>query len=126
MINQIRVRWDAYRTRIPDTFWARYLQLSAAAFLLVLFVIGLLALLRNTPLLSQKDATWLAMEQRGTWRVGMDPSFPPFELLDAEGRPVGYDVDLAREIAGQWGLELEIVAVGVRQLARCSPGRSDR
>ena len=62
------------------------------------------------------DETWLEMHERGSWRVGMDPSFPPFEMLDAEGRPVGYDVDLAREIAATWGLEAEIVAIGFDSL----------
>ncbi len=62
------------------------------------------------------DETWLRMQERGNWRVGMDPSFPPFETLDAEGAPVGYDVDLAREIAAEWGLEAEIVAIGFDSL----------
>ena len=62
------------------------------------------------------DETWLKMQERGSWRVGMDPSFPPFETLDAEGAPVGYDVDLAREIAAEWGLEAEIVAIGFDSL----------
>lgn len=62
------------------------------------------------------DETWLKMQERGSWRVGMDPSFPPFETLDAEGAPVGYDVDLARQIAAQWGLEAEIVAIGFDSL----------
>ena len=62
------------------------------------------------------DETWLKMQERGSWRVGMDPSFPPFESLDAEGAPIGYDVELAREIAAEWGLEAEIVAVGFDSL----------
>ena len=62
------------------------------------------------------DETWLRMQERGSWRVGMDPSFPPFETLNAEGAPVGYDVDLAREIAATWGLEAEIVAIGYDSL----------
>ena len=62
------------------------------------------------------DNIWLKMQERGSWRVGMDPSFPPFETLDAEGAPVGYDVDLARQIAAQWGLEAEIVAIGFDSL----------
>ncbi len=62
------------------------------------------------------DRTWLQMQERGTWRVGMDPSFPPFETLDAQGAPVGYDVDLARALAAEWGLEAEIVAIGYDSL----------
>lgn len=63
-------------------------------------------------ILQPVDVTWQQMQERGIWRVGMDPSFPPFESLDAEGAPIGFDVDLARTIASEWGLELEIVAIG--------------
>lgn len=63
------------------------------------------------------DRTWLQIQERGSWRVGMDPSFPPFASLDGEGAPVGYDVDLAREIAAHWGLEAEIVAISYDSLA---------
>ncbi len=62
------------------------------------------------------DVTWHQMQERGSWRVGMDPSFPPFETLDAQGAPIGYDVDLARAIASQWGLEVEIISIGFDSL----------
>ncbi len=64
----------------------------------------------------RRDVAWQAMQTRGTWRVGLDPSFPPFEALDAGGAPAGYDVDLARQLAAQWGLQVEIVAIGFDSL----------
>jgi polar amino acid transport system substrate-binding protein len=69
-----------------------------------------------TRLFVRHDGTWAAMQARGTWRVGLDPSFPPFEMLDEAGNPVGYDVDLARRIAETWGLDVEIVALGFDSL----------
>lgn len=64
-----------------------------------------------------RDATWAHIQQTGVWRVGMDPSFPPFENLDAAtGRPVGFDVDLAQAIAASWGVRVEIVSIGFDQL----------
>lgn len=66
--------------------------------------------------LGREDQTWAAMQERGTWRVGMDPSFPPFEMLDETGKPVGYDVDLAQAMAAAWGLDAEIVAMGYDSL----------
>lgn len=63
-------------------------------------------------LLPNSDPTWRAIQSRGTWRVGMDPSFPPFESLDVEGKPVGYDVDLAALFAAEWDVQLEIVPIG--------------
>ena len=69
-----------------------------------------------TRLFTRQDATWADMQARKTWRVGMDPSFPPFEYLDDAGVAVGYDVDLARAIAAEWGLEAEIVPIGYDSL----------
>jgi ABC-type amino acid transport substrate-binding protein len=82
---------------------------------------GLLWLLwpgQETPLstLLRRDVTWQAMQARGSWRVGLDPSFPPFESLDANGVPVGYDVALAQELAEGWDLRAEIVAIGFDSL----------
>ena len=45
-----------------------------------------------------RDAVWARIRDRGVWRVAMDPSFPPFESPDADGRPAGFDVDLVNEI----------------------------
>lgn len=59
-----------------------------------------------------RDRTWERVLETGVWRVAMDPSFPPFETLDADGRPVGFDVDLARAIAARWGVEVSIEGVG--------------
>lgn len=90
--------------------------------LLVLAVAGLavMALARwgedAIGLLVRRDQTWQAMQSRGTWRVALDPSFPPFEMLDESGTPVGFDVDLARRMAADWGLELEVVAMGFDSL----------
>ncbi len=69
-----------------------------------------------TRLFVRHDGTWAAMQERGTWRVGLDPSFPPFEMLDEAGAPTGYDVELAQAIAQSWGLEAEIVALGFDSL----------
>ena len=49
-----------------------------------------------------RDATWARIQETGVWRVGMDPSFPPFENLDAaDAAPAGFDVDLADAIAAR-------------------------
>ncbi len=66
--------------------------------------------------LLRQDTTWQAMQGRGAWRVGLDPSFPPFEALDDTGVAVGYDLDLARALAADWGLTAEIVPIGYDSL----------
>lgn len=64
-----------------------------------------------------RDPVWARIQETGVWRVGMDPSFPPFENLDvATQQPVGLDVDLAQAIATHWGVRVEFVGVGFDQL----------
>jgi ABC-type amino acid transport substrate-binding protein len=84
---------------------------------LVVLIGGLLLLPRvGIQLFPPRDGTWQAMQDRGTWRVGLDPSFPPFEVLNEAGQPIGFDVDLARQLAATWGLEVEIVTIGFDSL----------
>lgn len=40
--------------------------------------------------------------------VGGDASYPPYEFLDREGRPAGFNVELTRAIAEVMGLNVEI------------------
>ncbi len=59
-----------------------------------------------------RDPVWEHVQRTHTWRVGMDPSFPPFEMLTQDGRVVGFDVDLAQAIAREWGVHVDIVTLG--------------
>ncbi len=58
------------------------------------------------------DPIWARVERTRVWRVGMDPSFPPFEVVADNGEVVGFDVDLARAIAEQWGVRVDIQGIG--------------
>jgi ABC-type amino acid transport substrate-binding protein/nitrogen-specific signal transduction histidine kinase len=40
--------------------------------------------------------------------VGGDSNYPPYEFLDENGQPAGYNVDLTRAIAKQMGIAVEI------------------
>ncbi len=40
--------------------------------------------------------------------IGGDFKYPPFEFLDENGRPAGYNVDIVRAVAREAGLEIEI------------------
>jgi ABC-type amino acid transport substrate-binding protein len=56
-------------------------------------------------------ATWERIQETGVLRVGLDPTFPPFEMAD--GVPLqGLDVDLAEAIANDLGLTVEFVYFG--------------
>jgi len=77
-----------------------------------------LALLNEGLALVMADGTyrhlhskWFAAMQLPSDRaiiVGGDRNFPPYEFLDKDGRPAGYNVDLTRAIARQMGLNIEI------------------
>lgn len=45
-------------------------------------------------------------------RVGMELSYPPFEMTDEQGRPAGVSVDLARELGAHLGREVVIENFG--------------
>ena len=57
------------------------------------------------------DPTWARVQRTGVLRVGLDPSFPPFEY-EENGSLVGYDVDLAQELGRRIGAQVQWVTVG--------------
>jgi ABC-type amino acid transport substrate-binding protein len=82
-------------------------------------VLGLVAagVIAGLLLGARRDATSARIRESGVWRVGMDPSFPPFESIDpATGKPVGLDVDLVDAISARWGVRAEIVSLGFDEL----------
>jgi ABC-type amino acid transport substrate-binding protein len=47
--------------------------------------------------------------EQGKLLMGSDTTYPPFESIGDDGKPEGFDVDIAMEIADRLGLELEVV-----------------
>jgi len=45
----------------------------------------------------------------GTLTVGSDVSYPPQEYMDASNNPVGFDIDVASEVASRLGLQSKVV-----------------
>lgn len=56
-------------------------------------------------------ATWERVQDTGILRVGLDPTYPPFENADG-GELIGFDVDLARALAEEMGIKAEFVYFG--------------
>lgn len=87
------------------------------AFLLLLgMVVGGLLLGGPPAWLTGGDPTWARMVDDAKLRVGIDPSFPPFDQLDDAGAPAGFDVDLAQALAARWGMRVEIVPISFDSL----------
>lgn len=57
------------------------------------------------------DASWQRVQAAGVLKVGLDPTYPPFATAAADG-VYGLDVDLARALAADLGLEVEFVLFG--------------
>ncbi|NJN98898.1 MAG: transporter substrate-binding domain-containing protein [Anaerolineales bacterium] len=58
------------------------------------------------------DGSLAEIRRRGTLRVGLDASFPPFETIDANGQIIGLDVDIAGAVASDLGVKAEFVNIG--------------
>jgi polar amino acid transport system substrate-binding protein len=77
-----------------------------------LFILLLILLILWWVFAPRDDGTLSEIQRRGTLRVGLDASFPPFEYIDEEGQIVGLDVDIAQAIATDLGVELALVNIG--------------
>ncbi|MGP1580073.1 MAG: transporter substrate-binding domain-containing protein [Wolinella sp.] len=47
--------------------------------------------------------------KRGELRIGLEPGYLPFEMKDKKGNIIGFDVDIAREMAKAMGVKLKLV-----------------
>ena len=57
------------------------------------------------------DDSWQRVQTAGILRVGLDPTYPPFEVDDGSNL-VGLDIDLAKAIADDLGLDVQFVYFG--------------
>lgn len=51
------------------------------------------------------------VQEKGKYVVGLDDSFPPMGYRDKNDEIVGFDIDLAREVAKKMGIEVEFQPV---------------
>ncbi len=64
--------------------------------------------------------------ESGTLRAGIALSGPPIGMRDDQGEPLGYDVDFAKKMAEELGVELEITEVtGETRIPMLTSGRVD-
>ena len=81
---------------------------------LLLVVTGLVAAGLLSSLLPGSGGLAMAGSKAGStpWKVGTDPTFPPFEFRDnSSGQISGFDVELVRMIGEQAGHPIELVAL---------------
>jgi len=79
----------------------------------VAFAVGLFAApIINPQKTTTGDPIWDSVVASGKIRIGTDPTWPPFELLDNTSKIVGFEVDLADAVAAKLNLTTEWHAVG--------------
>ncbi|MGB6012608.1 MAG: transporter substrate-binding domain-containing protein, partial [Desulfobacterales bacterium] len=54
---------------------------------------------------SQKKSTLETILKRGALWVGFDSGYMPFEMMNQKGRYVGFDIDMAKEMAKAMGVK---------------------
>ncbi|WP_053956086.1 amino acid ABC transporter substrate-binding protein [Inediibacterium massiliense] len=57
---------------------------------------------------TQQDQSLQGIKDNGKFVLGLDDSFPPMGFRDEKGEIVGFDIDLAKEVAKRMGVELEV------------------
>lgn len=56
---------------------------------------------------SKGDNSLSALKERGVFVLGLDDSFPPLGFRDENNNIVGYDIDLAKEVASRLGVQFK-------------------
>jgi len=75
-----------------------------------LLLSAFLLLLVALPCTVMAADTLSEIQSRGVLRVGMEPGYMPFEMTDQKGEIIGFDVDVAKQIAKAMGVKLELVS----------------
>lgn len=66
------------------------------------------------------------IKARGVVKVGMLVDFPPFGIMNADNQPDGYDADVARALAKDMGVKLQLVPVtGPNRIPYLASGQVD-
>ncbi len=79
---------------------------SACAALLPLAIIAFNGGSRES--VQAQDISLQTVVNSGCFVVGVDDTFPPLSFTDANGELVGFDIDLAREVASRLGVACEV------------------
>ena len=91
--------------RAEDRTKALYYEPLTRVIVVLIVTLSLLAACRPS------EDTWAQIEASGVLRIGVDPTFPPFAAADGPDS-WGLDIDLARALAAELGLEPQFTYFG--------------
>jgi len=57
---------------------------------------------------AEVDLSWEKVKEKGELVLGLDESFPPMGFRDDNNNIVGFDIDLAQEVANKLGVKLKL------------------
>lgn len=66
-----------------------------------------MALGHGIPTVAQTDDSLQTILDSGKFTYGLEAQYRPFEFRDENNQIIGFDIDLANEIAERWGVEAE-------------------
>lgn len=78
-------------------------------FLIVAIAAGLL--LTGCSAGNKDDNSWKEIKEKGYFVVGLDDAFPPMGFRDENNNIVGFDIDLAKEVAKRIGVDVKFQPV---------------
>jgi polar amino acid transport system substrate-binding protein len=69
---------------------------------------------------------WERIQHQQEVRVGIKIDYPPFGMLDGQGENIGFEIDMARRLAQDLGVRMNLVAVsGSNRLQKLEDGSID-
>jgi polar amino acid transport system substrate-binding protein len=102
-----------------------FLDLLALLILLAYSGLALISQVRLDFAAVQLDPIWAQVQAQKQIRVATDVGFRPF-ADERDGKLIGYDIDLARAVANQMGVQVEFVPTGFDALYDAlTSGRAD-
>lgn len=89
-----------------------WVTLGATASVIAVVIGAVVIWLNATANLAARDENFERIQSSGTLRVGLDASFPPFEFIGDDNAVLGFDADVARELARRMNLRVAFVTTG--------------
>ncbi|NEZ75984.1 amino acid ABC transporter substrate-binding protein [Clostridium botulinum] len=71
-----------------------------------ILIMGLIFILTGCDNKSKEDTSLKDIKAKGEFVVGLDDSFPPMGFKNDKGEIVGFDIDLAKEVAKKMGVKV--------------------
>jgi ABC-type amino acid transport substrate-binding protein len=93
-------------------------KILTVGLVVIMLVVGFAVGIISSPFLlpqnsSTTDTVWENIQTTGVIRVGTDPTWPPYQMLDNQtGEIVGFEVDLADACAQKLGFTIDWQSVG--------------